>query len=353
MISLSDIDFPAIFLNTLKARNKEEAQYHVYKGNRKGGSAVYRCNFKLAWKEAGLEMPKVRGIKAEKGGMFVGKIWHEDILQPIYRAYFQSEQFKKDYPQYADLIYGEEIYVTTKLGSSEIVSPIDIAFVTEPGYIKVKMEFKNVFKEVLMKHPDATWVAIFDIKSAASRFAFTHLLRNGLNNGYKGQGHVYMDATGLKEIGFLITNKANGKMKVIPCEWDYDFWDGLVSKDLRVHALADQIKKGEVLVVPSDFTYCESDDDYECRYCPLSETDEDWRDINDPHLFLVKPCEHACMIVRKEALAKFHVGDKFKRGLSHITIEEIDGDLIISRNKSGTVYTDTIYNALKSFEEMP
>ena len=161
-----------------------------------------------------------------------------------------------------------------------------------------------------------------------------------------------MKGTGLGKIGFIIVNKGNGQMCLKECIWSKEFYFEINKKEIRKVELAKLMVSGAIVVNPSDFTYLVEEDTMECRYCAHSETEDDYADSDRPILRLIKPCAGACEFIKKEAMAKFKVKQKWKRGRSHITIHEIVDEVIISQNKSGTIYTDSIYTAIKMFEAM-
>jgi len=357
------IDPIAAFQNGWIKKRHEELQFHLHPDGRDGASTLGTCNLIGGLKKAKIPLPQKTGLKAETGGMDVGNEWH-DIIKQMLREYYTSEEWTSENP---DIIYGEEIYEESEvIDGQTILSPIDIAFATEPGFILKEVEFANIIAELPFKHPDAQWIKILDLKSASDLFAFWKYKKEGPNYGYKAQMHFYMEATGLDEIEMIFVNKANGKMFPIIVKFEKAFWEVVLESLARKSEIADIIKKwfvditeestfGDIpSIQKSDLSYFTQEDIIECRYCHLSECHEEYEDDNPENkgrLVMDKPCLPACNFIREEANAKFKTGGLFTRGKSHITITNIVGDYIYSKNKGGTEYIDSIFTAMNSFKE--
>jgi hypothetical protein len=329
---------------------RENAKYHIHPDGLEGASALGKCTYFRAYKEAGMPIPPVAGIKADKGPMLVGTMWHSSIIQPAFRAIY-ARKWQKLYPE---LVYGDEVYIETQLIPGRIVrSPIDGAIVTQPGFIEREVQYESFKGMGKFKHPDAKWVKIWDIKSASPIFAFHNYEIEGLSEEYEFQGLPYLKATGLPEMEFLFLNKANAHKFTLVLKWNDERWKALQQKRQRELLLADELRQNAKITHFStdDFRYFTGDNDYDCRYCPLSETHEEVKPLKDPQLIFDKPCAEVCQRSRLTALRIFVTGTKWTRGSAFVTINRIDDDLIYCTNKGGTEYIDSIFRAVKMYKE--
>jgi len=329
---------------------RKNAKYHIHPEGWEGASSLGKCTFFRAYKEAGLPIPPVAGIKADKGPMRVGTMWHSLIIQPAFREIYATK-WQKLYP---DLVYGDEVYIETELiPGRKVRSPIDGALVTQPGFIEKEVQFEGYRGMGKFKHPDAKWVKIWDIKSASPIFAFHNYELEGLSEEHEDQGLPYLKATGLPSMEFLFLNKANAHKFTVLFKWDEAKWKALQVKRQRELLLADELRQNAVLTHFStdDFRYFTGDSDYDCRYCPLSETHEEVEPLKEPRLIFDKPCSEVCKRARANAIRLFVQGTRWTRGSAFVTINRVEDDLIYCTNKGGKEYADSVFRAVKMYKE--
>jgi len=215
------------------------------------------------------------------------------------------------------------------------------------------LQFKNVVKMMPFKHPKETYIKIYDIKSAGN-YGFYHTLEEGISDTYKAQFHGYMKGTGLNEITCLDIHKAKARMFEITCTWDEYFWEEVIAKQHRKIELAELLKNKSSHSIQRTDLECYCDGNYIAWYsCPLSETYEEDNRWGEPKLKLKALCKPAQEFYRIDALKKFRIGQMWIRGMSYITIKEMRGNLIISTNKGGTEFKDTLHSALMKFKPKP
>jgi len=325
----------------------EESEEHKHITNEIGDSGLWHCNLldSLHWAEK--DLPETEGIKAEKGGLLVGK-WDHKILGNTLNKYFQREAEK-----YPDLKFADEVYIRFEIiPGLFVLSPIDYAAATAPGFIKQTITFKNITIEANVLHPDATLVKLWDFKTAGN-FGFYKMLEEGLPDGYRAQFHGYMFPAGLKELDTIVMHKAKARLYILKCKWDDLFWQEILKKQHRKIELTDLLKnKGTQFLKRTDLEcYCDSDS-IAWYSCPLSSTFEETNRWGEPKLKLKCLCKPAEEFFKKDALKKFRPGQLWLRGLSHVTINAIRGDLILSTNKGGSEFKDTLRTALKKFSPL-
>jgi len=363
------VNIPEIINKVLVARDVAEKEYHIHQKGKIGGSGTINCVALDSLKWAGVKIPKTTGIKAKKGGMWVGKHDHiitQDMLEDVFgyddELYEHIIKLRKEIRAiHPDLVYASEIYITIIVSSYlTIESPIDIAFLKEPGYIMKSITFKNKSFTVRVPVDNAEWVEIWDIKTCSDYAYYKYLNMHTISEDnpishtsdkYKAQMHVYMKGTGLKECHILYINKLNFDMFVHTVKWDEEFWNKIVHTLKRKWVISNSIRNNKPISIKFEELAFNGDDLIECRYCPFSETHEELQKSGRIKLILDKPCEIAQDYVRKDAMHIFKEGQKWKRGMSHITINRIDGDIIYSTNKSGKEYVDTIFVAIKTFKK--
>lgn len=340
----------------LKEMEKKEAPFHAHVYGKRGASGLGNCNFIDAWKEARLPVPKPIGLKADTGAMTVGKIWH-NWIEDLCISNYNKSIFKKQNP---NLFLCKEVYIETKLTEDiTTLTPIDLAFIETPNEkilptIEENVDFQTKTSKVKVKHHDGKFVKIYDIKTADNKMAYWKYKDEGLSYGYVAQMHNNMVGSGLKQCDVLFVNKGNLQMFVIPCEYDDQVWQTVIEKNQRKHDIANKLKDNRYFdISDEDFTYLSQEDDYECVYCPLSQTEELMLGVPQRETLVLKaPCVFAQKRVRELIGTKFGVNTTWKRGSSHVTILKNENDLIVSKNKSGTEFVDTIFYAYKNFQPM-
>jgi len=338
-----------------KKKQAEKVKYHRHKEGRCGASDLGSCIYLRACKRAGVKLPEVKGLKAEKGAFETGDIFHENVQTKVVDIIKE-----KKYP----LFVAPEIMVETAVTNKTIMeSPVDIGLTTKP--IKVqKWPFKDGEFEI-NTNPDGVWLRVWDIKSA-SDFGFYKVKAEGVKFHWKAQFHAYMKACHLKELTVHVIHKEKLYKQDIVVPWEDSVWERVVKKMERVEVLSDEIKKQlaethsfSIDLSKDDLEYFDSEieqdaDDICWWSCPFTTCHEETDDKGKTRLILDMPCPPATSFLRTEAEEKFAVNQMWKRGASHITIDDIDWDneLITSHNKKGTAFKDSIYAALKQFEPL-
>jgi len=348
------IDLKEIIEKSLVNNETEESQYHIHKDGREGGSNLYPCAYSLARKWAGLDAPPKEGIRAKHGAATVGKFFHAKIQKIIMNYFYTSSK----YTDYLEIEVYEPFDIIPGL---RIESPIDIALVTLPGFIKGKLDFRNIVGDIVHKHPKAKFIQIWDIKTISDMMYWKKLIEKEISTKNKAQMHGYMHAAGLKEITMLYVNRNSFEMYEVVCHWDQEFWDTIKFRLKRIQVFARHLKNGEDI----DRHYTQQDllafgeDFYRCTYCPYSIVKDDYSQAR-PKVIFEKPCKPACDLMEEEAHGKFQVGSRWKRGRSIIDILSIKGDQIESINtgnrkkkakgESYDTFKDTIFYAMQNFE---
>ena len=216
-----------------------------------------------------------------------------------------------------------------------------------------EVQFRNIRKVVPVKHPDAKFVKLWDFKTAGN-YGYYKMLREGISDDYKSQFHGYMFPAELRELETIIMHKAKARMFSITCTWDEDFWQEILLKQHRKIELTKALLQKASNFLKRTDLQCYCDHDSIAWYsCPLSKTHDDENQYGEPKLKLDALCKPAEEFFKKDALKKFRPGQMWIRYMSHITIKEFRGNLIISVNKSGTEYKDTLRHALKTFKPKP
>jgi hypothetical protein len=344
-----------------RKKQAEKMKYHLHAENRCGASDLGSCNTLRACKRAGVKLPEVKGLKAEKGAFEVGDIFHDDIQT-------KAEQIclEKKFPFHTK----REIMVDTPITPrTTMESPVDIGMVTQPIVVQ-KWKFRDGEFE-MNTNPNGVWLRVFDIKSC-SDFGFYKLLNEGPKFHWKAQMHAYMKATHLKEITINAVHKEKLYKHDVDIIWEDAIWDRVVKKMQRVEILADEMKSQiaktgsfdvELSVDDLEWFDAETEEDADdiCWWsCPFSTTHEEIAKNGKKRLVLDKPCPWACQILRAEAEEKFAEGQKWWFGKPFVTIDAIDWDteIITCHNKKyetkaydGGLYKVSIYEALKKFTE--
>jgi hypothetical protein len=339
------------------AINRERKEEHLHLDGIEGASSSGGCNLFGAYKAEHIPMPKLTGLKAEFGAMDIGTIIHEWAQGKIIR-HNQNMPLSQE--------FGIEVMVKIQItDQTAIESPIDIALATHSNpnrspFIMQPWQFRNETRDVMVLNEGATWDYIWDIKSC-SDFSYFKVLNNGnpiIPWKWKTQFHVYMKATGLKEIAVLMIHKEKGWHKELVIPWEDSVWERLVESIKRKEEIRAALRDGttQIALTKKDLEYFNNDgieDDHPiCWYsCNLSETYEDIDDKGKPRLKLRKPCEAAVYFLKKDAQNKFAVGQMWQYGNSHITIDKIDwkAEMIYAHNKKGDVKECGIYAALDQF----
>jgi hypothetical protein len=329
-------------------QDAEEVEEHKHMKGEIGASGVMHCKLLDALHWSGKTLPPMEGIKAEKGAQRVGK-WDHLILQKTLNTYFEREK-----AQYPGMVFGDEIYIKIEIIPGLVVfSPIDYAIMTAPGWVWVEVQFQNIRKKVKMLHPDAKFLKIWDIKTAGN-FGYYQMLRDELPTIYRGQFHVYLKGADLLEITCLGMHKEKARLFTLVCKWNESFWEEVIATQHRKVELVKLIQQKASHYVKRTDLECYCDGNSISWYsCPLSKTYEEENQYGEPKLYLKALCLPAERFYEADALQKFRPGQQWLFGLSHLTIIEIRGPLIISKNKAGTEFKTPLKKALQEFLPMP
>jgi hypothetical protein len=351
----------AALTDEVEARERtEKGKFHRHIDGREGASALGHCCLLRACRKAKVQFPEVKGLKSEKGAFDTGDIFHHDT-QTKAKQIIKEKNF--------GFACSDEVMIETPITKQTTVeSPVDLALSMKPA-VPQKWKFADGEYEVNVLPPGGTWLRIWDIKSA-SDYGFWKAKNEGAKFGWKAQFHAYMKATNLPELTVFVVHKEKLYKHEIRVPWEDKVWERVVSKQLRVESLTDQIKAQvpsgsfEVEVTKDDLEYFDSEieqdaDDICWWSCPFSTTHETQDATGKTHLVLDKPCPWACQFLRQDAENNFAQGQHWWRGRSYITIESInwDDETITSHNKKyetkpyeGGLFVDSIYVALKQFK---
>ena len=340
--------------------NKKHSEYHIYPFGYTGGSNKGACKSLRSQKYAGIEIPELTGMKADKGAAEVGTMQHEVVQAKQKKKYathsrikFVAEVFiKQEIVPPSDNIITVETERSmkfpkgTKLKQAGItaISPVDMEFYTlidpaKPGIIMKPIQFANMTKKMpFLNRENTVILEDYDIKSA-SDFGFYKYLKEGLPWNYQAQGHVYMKANKQKSMTFLLIHKQKNLKYLIKLDFSIQSWEQLVKDQERVLYLAYQI-----------LTYDECDEeweDFECLgktigwwFCPLSVIKE----TTDKKTFkttqeIIEFCPKAQKLLIEKREDLFPIESVWKNGRSkpHIMkhIENLNGVAVITYTNQG------------------
>jgi hypothetical protein len=349
-----------------------EAERHKHIKNRGGASGVTNCITIQAIKRAGLKLPPMTGMKASFGAARQGKKEHGHYSEIVDKL--QAKSTKKD------IVIGHDVMIETPITPNWTVeSELDIARVKGGTITKTQYQFGSKIDTTYVKSPEGVYDKIWDIKTKGM-LSYYKTLKEAKDGKipfhWNGQFHVYMKATGKKELTVLLKDRDMGNQDSFVVHWDDRVWDWVVKHELRIEEMTEEFKTkplADIHPLPEDLEYLattpfsteESEEDYpKCwKSCALSETKEVYDTNGTPKLELVKPCEMVCDILKPIAMLKFGVGQQWKRGSSNITIIDIDWDnemitapnkgYIDSNGEKGSKYEDSIYYALDTYAPIP
>jgi len=359
--NIENIKIPDIVKTVLAEQEEFEREVHLHQEGATGGSDLYSCAKVKARQLAGLRAPPKTGLKAEVGAMTVGKLDHEIVQDMV----LDNLHFSWD-PYVFTAV--KEIYEPYEfIPNWRVESPIDIALLSPPGGQWVDWQFRNKSRKILMRHPGAKYLKIWDLKTVNSMGFWSHQGDTEISPGYKGQMHGYMFQTrgagDLQKITIVFINKETFQMYEVVVEWDQIFWDELVARNTRIQEAAEQLKRDEIPEYkPEDLFMLDADMNWRCAFCAYSVCKEIISEKSKPRLELIRPCDEAVKEVLKQAYDKFTKGSRWKRGRAIVDIEKIAGETMISINTTNRrkkekgepfeTYEDTIYYAYKNFEEL-
>jgi len=325
------------------ADQRKEAAYHVHPENQEGASGLGGCIVIRSKREAGIKIPRPTGAKADFGAMYAGTVWHEkgegDLVTILQH-------------QYPDCCVGAEIVVETEIiPGKKVLSPVDIAMATKPGFVTKTVHYRNEDKDVQMLAPGAKFLAVWDIKSCSS-YAFGKYQQEAINAVHAAQGLAYLKAMQLDRLEFIYLNKENCHLHVATLAWSDAAWLALQAKRQRELDLATEYKAtGKMSFVDTDFLFnVEGAEDFYCAYCPLSEVHEE-EGIGKTRVILDLPCPEVVARKTIEYTAKFQPGTHWMSGLSMLAIDAVRDGKVFSHNKGGKSFEDTIFRAGKTYVE--
>ncbi len=321
--------------------NTKHTEYHIYPFGFTGASNKGACKSLRAQKYAGIELPELTGMKADKGAAEVGTMQHEVTQKKMRKKYathktihFIDEVFIKQeiVPPSDDLIIvaterSLKFPKGTKLNQAGVtaISPVDMEFYTlidptKPGIIMQPIQFANMTEDMpFLNRKNTVILQDFDIKSA-SDFGFYKNLKEGLPWSYQAQGHVYMQANAQNSIPFLFIHKQKNLKFLIDLKYSTESWNQLVRDQERVLYLAYQI-----------LTYDKSDEEWEdfaCLgktidwwFCPLSvvkETTDKKTFKTTQEIVAFCPKAQHLLVKKREELFPVESVWKFGRSKPHI-----------------------------------
>lgn len=247
-----------------------------------------------------------------------------------------------------------------ELGVKMIMSPIDVAYISKPGYILKNIEFDNCsrWKPILAK--GAFFEEIVDIKSC-SDFSFYQQLNGKISPNYDYQFQSYCLAAERPYLTELAVHKENMRMFEKIVKRRDSFYNELLERENRLWDIIDSLPSKMDPLNIADYPNSIKDSDLDCVCdldsfefwgCGLCECHEELDDKQKPHNIVDRLCPLAEKILVDKALEKFRPGMKFKRGLSHITIDHWEGSTCIVMNKGGTIYKDHAKYCLQTYSVM-
>lgn len=325
-----------------------EAETHKHREGKVNATALNHCIFLSACYAAHVDMPKPTGLKADTSALLVGEAFHVDITNKF------LSRFKRK--QLVDHSATAEVLVEVPvLDDLTISSRIDLAMVqhdpNKPGFNEQEYQYKNESRKAIRKHPDAKWVQIWDIKTSGM-FGYYKMQKEGLPISYQIQGEIYMKATGLEEITFLIVNKEKGwKFELIQKHNDA-VWNLTKSIAQRRQDLIIAIRDQKSIPLKASDFACVDPDAIDWYSCPLSITEEDEKYTGQPALILKNVCPLGQEFVKVLAKAKFSLNSMWKRGQSIITVLEESETGYLVANKSKKLFEDTFCYALRNYKSL-
>ena len=394
------IDIVSKYNRVKKIEDELQARYHVWPEGSGGCSQIEKCPTSRSQQLAGIKFPpKIikegwHGITKERGGMRTGNMIHEDVglaLEIDFLNYRDTD------PEYKDLEYITEVYVIVPITSRyTAISPIDVMYYKKGAIEKQMIHFKDFSEEMWVVVDPSKVVKIIDIKSGGDFNYYMHLVDGKIPNDYMAQFHVYMEGAGKKVLTVLAFHKQYGRLKTIEVVWNDAFRRQMTQIQERVDMLTKKYKEGKkVNLTKADLSCLWENGNIDWYSCPMSVTYEEMggRVAGKPSLHLLKPCPAACKIIKRKAKAQFVNLSKWKRGKAHVRIMKGVGEVktddlvsylniinkkrkkaaeknntdyiplrphkgfkigeyIMSKNKSGTNYVDTIYDAFTKYKEM-
>lgn len=395
------------YARTKDLEDKQNAKYHIYPKGFGGCSAIMVCPDSRAQKIVGIVYePKIiepgwQGITNERGGMRTGTTGHEEIQLALRIDY---ENNRETDPEYKDILYSDEVYVIVPITDKfTAISPIDVLYSKHGAIALKRIQFKDFSEDMMCIIDKSKVVDIYDIKTGGDFSYYQKLVEGNISDAYLAQFHVYMKGAGVKELKILAFHKQYGRTKIIKVVWDNNFWEEVITRQERVDELIQfyettkdldgNFSYNKPILTAKDLSCLWNDGNIDWYSCPQSITYEE-RDINGkPMLRLLKPCESACKILVRKAIAQFTKLSKWKRGKSHVFIVKCIGEVtsndladyltrmnkkrkektekyhteyaplkpnknfsldeyLLCRNKSGTVFVDTLYEAFTKYKEM-
>ena len=383
--------------------DKQGSKYHIYPKGFGGVSAIMVCPDSRSQKMAGIFYPAKfiepgwAGITNEKGGMRTGTTGHNEIQLALQ---IDFENNRDEDPEYRDVFYDYEVYVIVKITDNfTAISPIDVLYYKK-GAVGMKLiQFKDFSEFMNIIVDKSKVVEVYDIKTAGDFSYYQKLVKGNISDAYLAQFHVYMKGAGIKTLGIFAFHKQYGRTKIIDIVWDENFWEEVITRQERVDELIEHYEKRDEddwkppTLSAKDLSCLWQDGNIDWYSCPRSITREERDQNGKPSLKLVKPCDNACEILIRKATKQFAKLTAWQRGKSHIKIIKIPGEVtsdelakyltnenkkikakaekfgkeyipmtpsrhfsiheyILCRNKSGTIYVDTLYNAFVKYKEM-
>jgi ribosomal protein L40E len=330
---------------------EKEAQYHIHPEGEEGASNLGGCIGDRAMEEAGIYAPAKQGAAADWGAAYVGSVGHDKIqsdlvpeLQRLYPQYVVGPVLEPGKPP-------QEIVIKIEiLPGKYVLSPLDICMVTQPGFVKEIVQYKNVPKEVYVKHPDARFVLGGDIKFAAP-FSYSIHEEEGIGEEYEGQMLPYLKAMNLPSMFVLFVNKLNYHRFTVVVEYTEEKWVALQAKRQREMEIAAKLQEGHpVDWKESDFKYTSGRPEYICAYCRRSKS-HDVSLSGMEKVVLDEPCEQVVELVAHVFEGKFLPGSHWMSGQSMLLVEKVEGGKVYSHNKGGKAFEDTVFHAAKTYTE--
>jgi len=324
------IDLTENFYNAMEQYDRKHSEEHKHSKGRSGASGLGKGPLLASiYRAQCYNIPKLTGIKAYKGGLWVGS-WEHEKVQEILLEHFKNSEFK-------DEMFAE-VYIAvplTNLSEEQIIEELERKnypvqeFLAEKKrvingeidkYFEIK-EIKNInvlddylieiprtFEDLCLEHSD--WLNEIGIETIISPIDFAHISGHGIvykqlkfrnieilapfkhpdskfkeiwdiktasdygfykmfqgnfSEGYMIQFMIYMRATGLKSLKVFAVRKDNLLNFEYTINWDQKIWDLAIKKKKRVNQLVRELYHEDLKKIPSDFF---EQNDLSCVYDP-------------------------------------------------------------------------------------
>jgi len=309
----------------------------------RGASGALKCAFADVYTTAGFPAPR----KLPTGAREASSIIHENV-QAMW------EEFYADYAP--EVYYCSELLVEVDAGKWTFRSPVDAVWLDKPPVYRA-VDGYDSDGPVPTLPPDAVVFKAVDVKTGApyGMTKYRKMAERGeVPDAYKAQLHVYMAALGIREMDIVYVSKTSlDDAFSVTVHFDEDYWQEVVAfNDRKADLLDVALSRGFQAFLDDvrvdDLTWFKTDDDFRCRYCPLSKVDVEVKGGRE-FVKLVAPCPPAVKIQR-ELGHPFQVGSVWRWNRSTVVVDGVDGDTVhFTNTRSHRHYEESVFYCLKNF----